>query len=96
MKKFNLFSHSILSDSYFVQQASKDFCSFSVASENEAHSVVSLALSIRPWWELSVGKALSFIVPLLALPQITHYILDGFIWKIKKEEFRWSGEADIK
>jgi len=47
--------------------------------------------------EISVStKALSFIVPLLALPQITHYILDGFIWKIKKEEFRWSGEADIK
>jgi hypothetical protein len=42
------------------------------------------------------SKALSFIVPLLALPQITHYILDGFIWKIKKEEFRWSGEADLK
>jgi hypothetical protein len=36
---------------------------------------------------------LSFIVPLLALPQITHYILDGFIWKIKKEEFKWSNEA---
>lgn len=42
------------------------------------------------------SKALSFIVPLLALPQITHYILDGFIWKIKKEEFRWSGEVDLK
>lgn len=37
-------------------------------------------------------KLLAFIVPLLALPQITHYILDGFIWKIKKEEFRWSNE----
>lgn len=36
---------------------------------------------------------LSFIVPLLALPQITHYILDGFIWKIKKDEFRWSNEV---
>lgn len=36
--------------------------------------------------------ALSLIVPLLALPQITHYVLDGFIWKIKKEEFRWSNE----
>ena len=35
---------------------------------------------------------LSFVVPLLALPQITHYILDGFIWKIKKEEFKWSNE----
>lgn len=35
---------------------------------------------------------LSFLVPLLALPQITHYILDGFIWKIRKEEFKWSNE----
>jgi hypothetical protein len=24
-----------------------------------------------------------FIVPLLALPQITHYVLDGFIWRRK-------------
>lgn len=29
---------------------------------------------------------LAFIVPLLALPQITHYILDGFIWKIRKDK----------
>lgn len=27
---------------------------------------------------------LCFIVPLLALPQITHYIIDGFIWKRKE------------
>ena len=36
---------------------------------------------------------LSFLVPLLALPQITHYILDGFIWKIKKDEFKWNNES---
>ncbi|MFT3932239.1 MAG: hypothetical protein QM726_01385 [Chitinophagaceae bacterium] len=35
---------------------------------------------------------LTFIVPLLALPQITHYILDGFIWKIKKDNFKWNNE----
>jgi hypothetical protein len=29
---------------------------------------------------------LAFIVPLLALPQITHYILDGFIWRIKRDK----------
>lgn len=39
------------------------------------------------------SKTLSFIVPLLALPQITHYILDGFIWKIRQQEFRWSNES---
>ncbi|MEM9193693.1 MAG: hypothetical protein AAGF12_31245 [Myxococcota bacterium] len=31
-------------------------------------------------WELS-DAALRFLVPLLALPQATHYALDGFIWK---------------
>lgn len=28
---------------------------------------------------------LAVLVPLLALPQVTHYILDGFIWKISKD-----------
>jgi hypothetical protein len=36
---------------------------------------------------------LRLMVPLLAVPQITHYILDGFIWKIKNEEFKWSSEV---
>ena len=36
--------------------------------------------------------ALSFLVPLLALPQITHYILDGFIWKIRHDDFKWNSE----
>ena len=25
---------------------------------------------------------LAIVVPLLAVPQLTHYILDGFIWKV--------------
>ncbi len=39
----------------------------------------------RPWlfgdgW--SWGRAAeSFLVPLLALPQLTHYLLDGFVWR---------------
>lgn len=37
-------------------------------------------------------RLLSFIVPLLALPQLTHYVLDGFIWKIKQDEFKWKNE----
>jgi hypothetical protein len=32
-------------------------------------------------WDVSEWKYL--IVPLLALPQITHYVLDGFIWRRK-------------
>lgn len=38
-------------------------------------------------------KGLAFVVPLLALPQVTHYILDGFIWKIRKDEFKWNNEV---
>jgi hypothetical protein len=30
-------------------------------------------------------KYLWFWIPLLALPQLTHYILDGFIWKKTKQ-----------
>lgn len=32
----------------------------------------------RAW---DVGLLKSFLVPLLAVPQITHYILDGFLWR---------------
>jgi len=35
------------------------------------------------------NDVLKILVPLLALPQITHYILDGFIWKVRKGEFEW-------
>lgn len=31
----------------------------------------------------SVGRLEIMLVPLLAVPQITHYVLDGFIWKRK-------------
>jgi len=30
-------------------------------------------------WQLGAGKGV--LVPLLAVPQLTHYILDGFIWR---------------
>ncbi len=33
---------------------------------------------------------LAFLVPFLALPQSTHYILDGFIWRIKDGQSVWS------
>jgi hypothetical protein len=43
----------------------------------------------RPWlfgagWE--VGGLDALLVPLLALPQIVHYTLDGFIWKRRERE----------
>lgn len=31
----------------------------------------------------------TFLVPLLSVPQVTHYIIDGFIWKIKDDQFDW-------
>lgn len=30
------------------------------------------------------------IVSFLAVPQLTHYFLDGFIWRVKKKDFEWS------
>lgn len=38
-------------------------------------------------------KMLAFLVPFLALPQITHYILDGFIWRIQNDEVKWNNEV---
>jgi len=42
-------------------------------------------VNIFPVFHLSGGKLqnswLAFVVPLLALPQVTHYIIDGFIWR---------------
>jgi hypothetical protein len=43
------------------------------------HSNLFAAFSWLP--SLSSPEVLSFLVPLLSLPQTTHYILDGFIWK---------------
>lgn len=33
---------------------------------------------------------LSILIPLLALPQSTHYLLDGFIWRVKDRSSIWS------
>lgn len=35
---------------------------------------------------------LALLVPLLVLPQLTHYIIDGYIWKIRKKHLDWKGE----
>lgn len=34
--------------------------------------------------QLEERAALAIVVPLLAVPQATHYVLDGFIWRIRK------------
>lgn len=32
---------------------------------------------------------LKIIVPLLSVPQITHYVIDGFIWKLRHDRYSW-------
>jgi hypothetical protein len=32
---------------------------------------------------------LTVLVPLLAVPQFTHYVIDGFIWKIGSDNYNW-------
>ena len=59
-------------------------------------TLLGLALMEEALWELAVwGEHFSdeflldatwlwLVVPLLALPQLTHYVLDGFIWRKPK------------
>ncbi len=46
------------------------------------HGSIFSGFSILPKVENS--ELLAILVPLLALPQLTHYILDGFIWRKQK------------
>lgn len=45
--------------------------------------------ALFPFWSglgpVTDVSTLSWIVPLLAVPQATHYVLDGFIWRFKKD-----------
>jgi hypothetical protein len=38
---------------------------------------------------ITARDTLTWLVPLLTLPQLTHYVLDGFIWKIKDSGANW-------
>lgn len=38
-------------------------------------------------------NVLKVLVPLLTLPQIVHYVIDGYIWKIKNDQFNWSNHV---
>jgi hypothetical protein len=48
------------------------------------HKTVFKPFSSLP--KLADEQLISLLIPLLALPQATHYVLDGFIWK-KKHQF---------
>ncbi|WP_240618436.1 hypothetical protein [Pedobacter yonginense] len=47
------------------------------------HPTVFKPFSALP--RLTAEELLSIVVPLLALPQATHYVLDGLIWKAKNQ-----------
>lgn len=47
------------------------------------HGSVFRIFSLLP--TVSANLALALLVPLLALPQSTHYVLDGFIWKLRNK-----------
>ncbi|HEY9713356.1 MAG TPA: hypothetical protein V6C72_07790, partial [Chroococcales cyanobacterium] len=52
------------------------------------HTSIFLPFSFLP--AISDKALLSIVVPLLALPQSTHYVLDGFIWRIKDKTSIWT------
>lgn len=52
----------------------------------EHESIFGLFYFLHP---LKDNLFLCFVVPLLALPQIVHYVLDGFIWKVGREKQKW-------
>ncbi len=54
---------------------------------NEHNSVFTIFKYINHTMPKSV---LNIIVPLLALPQLFHYVIDGFIWKMKHDKFEWT------
>lgn len=39
---------------------------------------------------LSDTPLLALVIPLLSLPQSTHYVLDGFIWRVKEKNSLWT------
>jgi len=40
------------------------------------------------------AAVLAVLIPLLSLPQSTHYVLDGFIWRVKDKTSTWSASRD--
>lgn len=36
---------------------------------------------------------LSLIVPLLSVPQVSHYIIDGYIWRLREDQYSWKKDV---
>lgn len=54
---------------------------------NEHNSVFMVFNSLSHTMSKNI---LNIVVPLLALPQLFHYVIDGFIWKIRHDKFEWT------
>lgn len=52
----------------------------------EHGTVLLLADALR---EVQSEQTMVWLVPLLAMPQITHYILDAYIWRMKQPDTNW-------
>ncbi|MFN7906143.1 MAG: hypothetical protein ACK5P5_13265 [Pseudobdellovibrionaceae bacterium] len=52
-------------------------------------SYIDSFFGFRGVHQITDGVMLSLIIPLLAVPQATHYVLDGFIWKIRGPNSSW-------
>lgn len=51
------------------------------------HFEVFQVFSILP--KIIDPDTLAWLIPLLTLPQFTHYIVDGFIWKLRNRDAQW-------
>ena len=52
----------------------------------EHGAVLLFAEALR---EVQTEQTLAWLVPLLAMPQVTHYILDAYIWRLKEADTNW-------
>jgi len=74
---------------FFFGYVEEGFWSAWVWHDNEHRDLFQIFHQI--FGDLEVNSPLlKLIVPLLSVPQITHYIIDGFIWKIRDDKYAWS------
>jgi hypothetical protein len=57
---------------------------------NEPEHAVLFSIFHNTLGDLDAGSPwLRLVVPLLSVPQVTHYIIDGFIWKVSNDRYGW-------
>jgi hypothetical protein len=51
------------------------------------HGRIFVAFNLLP--SIESPQTLTWLIPLLALPQTTHYLLDAFIWRLHRTDTQW-------